>query len=237
MIRAKVILLLALAASVALAQVFAGGNPKAVFPDPSWDFGYLVQKSEVTHTFYVLNAGSALLEVVAIEVDCSCASASNVEEPIPPGDSAAITIFFKSGRYHGHVAKSARVTTNDPQRPIQRLRIQSDVIKDDDPTDSLVVTPLKLKWKLNDSRLGLSSDTIGIANSSSDSFQVNLLSYSQQLINSIDSPKSLGVNESLALILKPAEGEFSTDLKGMSATFRFEGKDTTTITIPIELED
>jgi hypothetical protein len=238
MIRLKVILFLAIAATMAtLAQVVADDSPKSFYPDPSWDFGYLVQKSEVSHTFYLLNGGSAPLKVVTTEVDCSCASSSKVKEPIPPGDSAAITITFRSGRYHGHVAKSVKVTTNDPERSIQRLRIQSEVIKGDDPTDSLVVTPLKLKWKLDGSRLDLTSDTISVANSGSDQFKVRLLNYPAQLVNSIDFPKNLGAHESLAFILKPADGKFSADLKGLSATFRFEGKDTTTITIPIELED
>jgi hypothetical protein len=222
---------------IAFGILLASDGPHAVFPDPSWNFGYLPQKAEVSHTFYVRNDGNAPLKVVKIELDCSCTSVSEIEKPIDPGDSAAIVLSFKTGRYHGRVTKSARVHTDDPVRPIQRVRFQSLVIKEDEPADSVAVLPLKLKWKLEESRLALKADTVRIVNTGSIDRKIVPLLVPHEIVESLDFPKTVAGGDSVAIAMKLAKDKIPSDMKYFSTTIAFEGRDTTIVTIPIELEE
>lgn len=212
-------------------------GPKAVFPNISWDFGYLSQKSEVSHTFYLRNDGTAPLTVEKIEVDCSCVTTSKVQEPIAPGDSTAIIFTFKSGRYHGSVAKSARITTNDPERPIQRVRTHADVIKDAEEIGTVLLEPLKLKLRAKDSHLTMVADTLEAVNIGSDSLRVALLLLPDAILKKSDLPESIAPSDTAVILLHFTGDKLSDNLNGLSATFSFGGKDTTIVTIPIELED
>lgn len=216
--------------------LFAADGPHAVFPDPSWNFGYLPQKAEVNHTFYVHNDGNAPLTVVKIDVDCSCTSVSQIEKPIAPGDSAAIVLSFKTGRYHGRVTKSARVETDDPERPIQRVRFQSLVVKVDEPADSLAILPFKLKWKLENSHLEFKADTVRIVNTGSIDRKIVSLLVPHDIVESIDFPKTVAAGDSVSIAMKLTGDKIPVDTKYFSTTFAFEGTDTTIVTIPIEME-
>ena len=104
------------------AIVLAGDNSDSDVPASEWDFGYLPQKSEVNHTFYINNLDSKPLTVTKINAGCSCTSTSEIKDPIAPGDSAAIVITLKSGRYRGKIKKTTEVYTDDLANPMQKAR-------------------------------------------------------------------------------------------------------------------
>jgi hypothetical protein len=208
-----------------------------LFPEPSWDFGYVPQKSEVSHTFYLYNRGSVPLAVKKVDFECACASASKPEEPIAPGDSGAVAITFKSGRYRGHVRKSAKVETDDPMRPIQRLRFQAEVIRENQPAGSLSLIPQKLKWKVEESRLKLTADTILVVNNDNSPVDVRLVRYPEEIIDQIDLQGELEPADTMAIVFSPTAKALPAGLKGLSALFRVAGNDTCVVTVPIELDD
>lgn len=229
------VLLVILLGSVLSAS--AQDSPRAVIEPQSWDFGYLPQKSEVSHLFYLHNAGSAPLTVSKIRAVCSCTSVSGIDEPIAPGDSAAILVTFKTGRYHSRVKKPNYVHTDDPENPAQSMQIVANVVKDDEPTGDIAIEPLRLKWKIVEGRIAPEMDSLAIVNNAENPVTVSVLHAPHSVVNAIDLPVEIAPgNAGKALLHISGEAGLS-ELKGLSITLSFAGQDTTIITIPIEIED
>jgi hypothetical protein len=212
-------------------------SSRAFFPEPSWDFGYVPQKSEVSHTFYLHNRGSVPLSVKEVDFECACASAFKPEEPVAPGDSGAIATTFRSGRYRGHVRKSAKVETDDPMRPIQRLRFQAEVIRENQRAGSLSLIPPKLKWQVEESRLKLIADTILVVNNEDSPVDVRLVRSSEEIIDKIDLQQVVAPADTMTVVFSPTKKKLPAGLNGLSAVFRVAGNDTCVVTVPIELDD
>lgn len=210
----------------------AQGEPQATVKSASWDFGYIPQKCEVSHQFYIYNSGSSPLSVAKIKADCSCTSVSKIDHPIAPGDSAAIVLTFNSGRYHGLAKKSAEITTNDPQTPVQRLRIVSTVVKDGEATGDITVSPDKLKIGMNT----VSVDSVKITNNGSVNLALSLLHDPGGIINKINIPSNIDPGKTANMIFHISKEKTLTEPGWLMATLAFAGKDTTIITVPIEIE-
>ena len=213
------------------------GTPRALVRSDSWDFGYLLQKSEVSHVFYLCNVGSAPLPVTEIKPGCSCTSVSEVERPIAPGDSVAVVVTFKSGRYHGRVKKTTKVHTDDPETPVQRLHILARVVKPEEPTGNISVAPRKLVWRERDIRDAVVADTLKIANHTEDSAMVAMPHVAAGVISETSRPPAVAPEGEIAIPLRLSETfDWETE-QGLSVTFTVVGRDTTIVTVPIEIKD
>jgi hypothetical protein len=184
----------------------------------------------VSHTFYLYNGGTSPLSVSKIKADCSCTGVSEIGEPLAPGDSAAVVVTFKSGRYHGLVRKSVEVTTDDPETPIWHLRIVSHVIKPGEVAGIISITPEKLRLQKD----ATASDTVRIAADSSDSLAIAVLQGPEGL--TLDLPPNITPGETVALAVHKPDDSMPGGPARLSATVLFVGRDTTIITIPIEIE-
>ncbi len=76
-----------------------------------------VQKNEVNElAFEFMNHSSEPIQIVEAKGSCGCTSVNYPKEAIQPGESAAITANFKSGKV-GAFKKSIRITTSDSDEP------------------------------------------------------------------------------------------------------------------------
>lgn len=217
------------------ATVLSENNPNAVFSSTNWDFGYLPQKSEVDHTFYLQNRGTSPLIVSKIKSGCSCTSISKVDAPILPGDSVPILITFKSGRYYKNIAKSTKVYTNDPLTPLHKLIINANVYKKDESLDLIVCNPNKLHIDVDKRGLFESIDTLEITNKSTETLEITEL-HIPAFVNRIDIPQIIKPNEIIKLIISIYNSFQFEKSKGYSITLGFINKDTSIVTIPINVK-
>lgn len=231
-----VLVLVALGAKLLSGGLVAAGDDADV-PTQIWDFGYVPQKSKVNHVFYLHNSGNAPLSVDKIKAGCSCTSVSEIDKPIAPGDSAAVAITFKSGRYYGTVKKTSKVFAKDQDKPIQHFRIVANVIKDDETAGDLRLTPPKIEWKMKDAVVGIDADTLSIANAGDDSLEVSIVHVSSDVVDQIELPQDPKLGGQWRMVLRPSKEPIPDEVEGPSITLMFAGSDTTTVTVPIELKD
>ena len=203
----------------------------------SRDFGYLPQKAVVGHVFQVHNTGTDSLKVNKIESGCSCTSVSKIERPIPPGDSAAVTVIFKSGRYHHRVSKTTKVYTDDPLDPVRRFRIISFVFKKGEETGSVTVTPLALEWKIEKDTLFATVDTLRITNHSDRGMKMEIVHMPDELFENIIVPDDIAPGQTACLVLEIPSQTFPEAPEGLSLTMAFTGSDTTRVTVPLVIKD
>jgi hypothetical protein len=211
-------------------------EPDRPVPTQIWDFGYVPQKSQVRHVFYLSNSGAEPLTVKEIKIGCSCTSASRIEEPILPGDSAAIAVTFKSGRYKGVVKKTTKVFTVDPDSPEHHLVIYAEVIKRDQSPPHFTLTPSRIEWELKDDVIAVARDSLLIAHDKALAFGVELLSGASDVVERIDIPDS-ATTDTVRIILRPSKAVIPETARSASLTFLLTDADTARVTVPIELKD
>lgn len=210
--------------------------PCAAVSPSSWDFGYIPQKSIVSHVYYLHNAGSAPLSVSKIDAGCACTSVSEIDGPIAPGDSAAVVVTFKTGRYRKGVKKAAKVHTDDPEEATHRLRYKAFVIKPGEATGNIHVVPQKLTWNVGEGAFAAEVDTLRIDNNGGDSVNVAILHAPEEVVDRIDFPLGLASGEQAEVLLYVAD-QLPKKYLAPSITLSFIGLDTTIVTIPIEIEE
>ncbi len=94
----------------------AQGQPQAVFPETSHDFGEFIQDREQSHTFTVKNAGQAPLRILEVDPDCAC-TVPAYDKEIPPGGEGKITLKLKAYSVLKQFQKKTRIRTDDPHNP------------------------------------------------------------------------------------------------------------------------
>lgn len=187
--------------------------------------------------FYLYNTGSAPLSVTKIESGCSCTSVSRLNRPIPPGDSAAIVITFKSGRYHHQVKKTTKIHTNDPETPVHHLRIMANVVKRGEATGDVRVRPPELSWRINNATITVDADTLKISNNGTDSLTIAVLHVPQGIVDRIESPERVAPGQEVELNMQLSRESIPKKADGLSITLAFAGRETTIVTVPIKMED
>jgi len=206
-------------------------------PTSCWDFGYLPQKAEVGHLFYLHNPGSVPVTVTKIKSGCSCTNISEVDAPIAPGDSAAIVVVFKSGRYLGRVQKTTKVFTDDPAAPVRHLRIKAVIVKRGEKAGCINAVPYQLKWKTENESIARAADTIMITSSADDTLSVAVLHFPTEQLDSVEHPGRIAPGEGINVVTHTSNQPLASESKALSMTLAFTGRDTTIITIPVEIEN
>jgi hypothetical protein len=232
------LILLILAGSLIAGQqpAEAEDHPHAVVSPSSWDYGYIPQKSTVSHVYYLHNSGTAPLIVSKIDAGCDCTFVSGIDGPIAPGDSAAVVVTFRTGRYSKGVKKAAKIHTDESQEAIHHLRYKAFVIKPGEATGDISVIPQKLNWNTDEGAFDFKVDTLRIVNNGGDSVAVALLGVPDDIIDAIDFPPGLASGEQADVFLHLADRPAETS-PALSLTLSFIGQDTTIVTIPIEIDE
>jgi len=217
-------------------HIAAAGESRVVASPPSWDYGYLPQKSEVHYVYYLKNISSAPVTVTKIKAGCSCTSVSKLDKPIPPGDSAAVVVTFKTGRYHHLVKKATSIYTDDPKTPACKLRLRANVYKIGEETGRVRVTPPKLTWKVKDAKITPGEDTLTIANLGPQAVQAAILQSPDDWVDWVLPRDSIGPGREVELILRPTKQAITDKITGLSITIGLTCRDTAIVTVPLKIE-
>jgi hypothetical protein len=232
LLAAGLFILLVFSGRVSFPEDFSDARPYSFY-----DFGYLPQKSEVSHTFYVYNTGPDSLRVSRIASGCSCTSASEIDRPVPPGDSAAVKVTFKSGRYHHMVQKTTKVYTDDPVAPVRHLRIAAFVYKKGEEISPVSITPPILTCKIEKGVICPALDTLSITNHSDRDLKIEIEHYPGELIEKATVLYSISPGDTAQVVLKVLPKIFAVEPEGLSLTLVLTGKDTTRVTVPVEIKN
>ena len=87
-------------------------GPKIMFAEASFDFGDINQGDIVEHVFEFENSGNEILILNDVRTTCGCTAPSWPKEPIPPGETASLTIKFNSRGKIGMQNKVITVISN-----------------------------------------------------------------------------------------------------------------------------
>jgi hypothetical protein len=200
-----------------------------------WDFGYLPQKSTVSYTYYLVNDGSVPLEVTKIKSGCSCTTISELKDPIPPGDSAAVEVTFKSGRYHKKIKKTTRVFTDDAEEPSYLLHLEARVFKRKEQPGSLRLEPVVLEWDGSPGASGPLQDTLMITNTGDVPLLPRVVHLPSEVVELSALPDRIAPGTHGDFILELRQIGNDKDYDGLFITIALDGPDTVLVTVPITL--
>jgi hypothetical protein len=95
----------------------AGPTTEMTFAETTFDFGTVQEGEKVAHTYSFTNTGSEPLILSNAKGSCGCTVPKWPREPIPPGESAEITVEFNSKNKKGKRNQKVTITanTNPPQ--------------------------------------------------------------------------------------------------------------------------
>ncbi len=201
-----------------------------------WDFGFLPQKSEVNHIFYIRNINEKPATVSRIRAGCSCTSVSKINEPIMPGDSAGIEVTFKSGRYRGEVKKTTKIYFDHRDEPTYFLKILARVYKDQEEMGPIRVDPPRFQIKASDPDIKENDLVLKITNGGRNNLRVESLYYPLNFIGRIQIPEEILPGGTAKFRFYLTDGLLEISDAGLAITLVLSGQDTTIITVPIEIK-
>lgn len=118
-------LVLTLAANLAVA------GPQITFDKENHDYGKIRYGETVTEEFVFSNTGDGTLVIEDLKSSCGCTNAVKGSREIPPnGKSKIVAAFDTTGLRAGAKVKTIFVHSNDPDRPVVKLIVRADVVKE-----------------------------------------------------------------------------------------------------------
>jgi hypothetical protein len=97
--------------------------PKAVYENPTFNFGSLKEGQKIDYAFKLKNEGKSNLIIRNIKPSCGCTAISPEKTMIAPGESTEIKMVFDSKGTMGRQYKTITVITNAPNAPTTVLKI------------------------------------------------------------------------------------------------------------------
>ena len=99
-------------------------QPNISFDKEVFNYGKVTEGDKVKHVFKVSNTGKAPLEIKRVRASCGCTAVVLKEKKLAPGASTEIEATFDTSRRSGPQKKTITVQSNDPNRPVVRLRLE-----------------------------------------------------------------------------------------------------------------
>lgn len=126
-------------AGLASAQPSDRGAPSIQVGDTVFDFGEVMEGSEVSHEFTVRNDGKGALRIEQVKPGCGC-TVAQFDRTVPAGGAGKVTLRLDTRGFEGKVKKTAIVYSNDPDEPRLVLALQGVVktLVDVGPSSSVV---------------------------------------------------------------------------------------------------
>ena len=117
---------------IALTALITAAQPQVTWLERQHDFGVFKEENgKVTCKMQLVNTGNEPLIIVKAQAGCGCTVINYPEEPIQPGDTAAVGITYNPSGRPGQFSKQVLIFTNTiPKRTV--LEISGNVI----PTDA-----------------------------------------------------------------------------------------------------
>jgi hypothetical protein len=119
-------------------------SPRLTLPETVFNFGYVPQNSQVSHSFWLLSTGDETLNILNVIPGCSCTKAPLQKNVLAVGDSTILEIIFSTKSFRNRVEKSPKIVTNEGQ-PDKRLKIIATVVARPDSTFPVVIQPSRLE--------------------------------------------------------------------------------------------
>ncbi len=217
--------------------------PELSLHNPTYDFGYVPQRSHVSHRFWVHNDGDEPLTIDRIDVGCWCTSTSRLDGPIAPGDSAAILVTLNTTIIQGHVRKWIKLFRSIATEEHERLWIRGYVVTDDEPTGVYRVTPQTVEWPIirSDSAEGwvtarLDRARFDVSNLTDDTVELAAHLCCTPCLDSVVVPGTLAGQAHSQIVVYGNTLLDSATCAAPSVTLALIAKDTTRITVPIVIE-
>lgn len=102
------------------------------------DYGKVMYGETVTEEFILTNSGDKILTIDKVEASCGCTKAIKGSSEVPPkGQTKIVAAFDTTDMKAGRKQKTVSVFSNDPKRPIVKLTLLADVVREvsvDPPT-------------------------------------------------------------------------------------------------------
>ena len=121
--------ILALALATGLAAGAEAPAPKAVCPEPVYDFGALDNAETVEHDYVIRNEGQLSLQITGVKASCGCTAVRSSQDIIAPGQEGFIHATFSLQGRVGDQLKTITVTCNDPQSPTLLLQLRGTAVQ------------------------------------------------------------------------------------------------------------
>lgn len=113
-------------------SITAVAQPQVTWLEQQLDMGVILENNgKASCDFRLVSSGSEPLIIVKAQAGCGCTSISYPEEPIPPGDTATVTLTYNPAGRPGQFSKQVIIFTNTTSRR-SILEISGNVI----PTDA-----------------------------------------------------------------------------------------------------
>lgn len=103
-------------------------QPRIDFPSKKENFGKVQRGDEVTVGFIFTNTGNQPLIINNVKADCDCTKPYWPTEPIAPGKSDSIIIYFNTAHTYDRQDRVVQVYSNAGKEP-QELRFKGVVLK------------------------------------------------------------------------------------------------------------
>lgn len=121
---------LLIVAVLILNSAFGFGQTAEFFcPKYNFKFPKTNEGAQITHTYVIVNPGTAPLIISGYEVSCSCTKVI-LPPPIPPGAEDEITVTFDTNGKYYQQDRMINLQTNTKKK-IERLRFRVFVIPDE----------------------------------------------------------------------------------------------------------
>jgi hypothetical protein len=112
-------------------STFGGASPGAKASveaiQPVYDFGTVLNGTQVKHVFKLKNVGSTPLIIGGVQTSCGCTAAKPTRDVVQPGDETDIAATFDTRSDRGPSRRIITVFTNDPAHEQLRLTLKGDV--------------------------------------------------------------------------------------------------------------
>jgi hypothetical protein len=119
------------------------GGPKITLEKEILDYGKVMYGDTISQEFVVKNTGAQTLIIDKVEASCGCTKTIKGTSEIPPdGETKIVASFDTNGMRAGKKQKTISLHSNDPEKPVTKLVLMADVVKD------LNFEPLNLSMKL-----------------------------------------------------------------------------------------
>ena len=105
----------------------AASGPKVVVDREEFDFGSMDASEEGSHDFVLTNTGRSPLKLSSMKTSCRCTVSVLDKDEIAPGKSTKVALKWKAKEVVGAYRQTARISTNDPDRPVVSLTISGEI--------------------------------------------------------------------------------------------------------------
>lgn len=104
--------------------------PRLQVDQSIFDFGKVMQGTQVVHDFTLRNVGDAPLEIDKVQPSCGCTAVASVTDVIEPGAEVQLRSTFDTSGFYGYKVKTIRVFSNDPTQASTVLSLRGTVQRD-----------------------------------------------------------------------------------------------------------